>query len=310
MNPILFIATLLFVWFVFLVLKPQYAEAAKVRRPAVAGAFYPSSRKELTAMVDGYLADAEKKELKGELIALIAPHAGYVYSGHVAAYAYKQLQGKSIDTVVLVGPSHRYLVSGAAVYASGIFETPLGMVELDKEFASELVNHEQGIASLPQAHDSEHCLEVQLPFLQRVLQNFKIVPILMYDFSDENCKMLSQALRVCLNGKNAILIASTDLCHYPEYEEAKKADNVVISAISKFDPDLLRKNTDEYMRKGIPNLHCMLCGSGAVIAVMQAAKSLGADAVEILKYANSGDVSFGDRSQVVGYLAAAIYKKE
>jgi len=282
---------------------------SRVRRPAVAGAFYPGSSRELTATVDKYLADAEKKELQGELIALIAPHAGYVYSGHVVAYAYKQLQGKSIDTVVLVGPSHRYSVRGAAVYDSGAFQTPLGTVAIDEELASELIKQERKITSAPQVHDDEHCLEVHLPFLQRVLQQFKIVPMLMYDFSDANCKMLSQALSSCLNGKNALLVASTDLCHYPNYEEAKKADSIVVSAISKFDPDLLRKDTDEYMRKPIRNLHCMLCGTGAVITVMQAAKRLGANAVEILKYANSGDVSFGDKSQVVGYLAAAIYKK-
>jgi AmmeMemoRadiSam system protein B len=282
---------------------------AKVRRPAVAGSFYPGSNRELTAMVDKYLARAEKKELQGELVALIAPHAGYVYSGHIAAYAYKQLQGKSIDTVVLIGPSHRYPVRGAAVYDSGAFQTPLGTVAIDEELASELIKQERRITSAPEVHDDEHCLEVHLPFLQRALQQFKIVPILMYDFSDANCKMLSQALSSCLMGKNALLVASTDLCHYPNYEEAKKADGVVVSAISQFDPDLLRKDTDEYMRKPIRNLHCMLCGTGAVITVMQAAKLLGANAVEILKYANSGDVPFGDKSQVVGYLAAAIYKK-
>jgi AmmeMemoRadiSam system protein B len=320
MNAILFAVALLFFFCASAILKPRYAYAAKVRRPAVAGSFYPGSNRELTAMVDKYLADAEKKELQGELVALIAPHAGYVYSGHVAAYAYKQLQGKSIDTVVLIGPSHRYPVRGAAVYDSGAFQTPLGTVKIDEELAKELIKQERRITSAPEVHDDEHCLEVHLPFLQRVLQpkaegvserseQFKIVPILMYDFSDANCKMLSQALSSCLNGKNALLVASTDLCHYPHYEEAKKADGIVVSAISQFDPDLLRKNTDEYMRKPIRNLHCMLCGTGAVITVMQAAKLLGANAVEILKYANSGDVPFGDKSQVVGYLAAAIYKK-
>jgi AmmeMemoRadiSam system protein B len=182
-------------------------------------------------------------------------------------------------------------------------------VAIDEELSSELIKQERRITSVPEVHDDEHCLEVHLPFLQRLLQQFKVVPILMYDFSDANCKMLSQALSSCLIGKNALLVASTDLCHYPNYEEAKKADGVVVSAISQFDPDLLRKDTDEYMRKPIRNLHCMLCGTGAVITVMQAAKLLGANAVEILKYANSGDVPFGDKSQVVGYLAAAIYKK-
>ena len=132
---------------------------ANVRRPAVAGSFYPGSSSELTATVDKYLAETEEKELQGELIALIAPHAGYVYSGHVAAYAYKQLQGKSIDTVVLIGPSHRYSVRGAAVYGSGAFQTPLGTVEIDEQLVSELIEQEPRITSAPQSHDDEHCLE-------------------------------------------------------------------------------------------------------------------------------------------------------
>ena len=187
---------------------------SNVRRPAVAGTFYPGSSKELTAVVDKYLADAEKKELQGELVALIAPHAGYVYSGHVAAHAYKQLQEKSINTVVLVGPSHRYMVRGAAVYDSGAFQNPLGVVEVDAELASALIEQGQGLTSMPQAHDQEHSLEVHLPFLQRLLQQFKIVPILMHDFSDDNCEMLSEALSACLHGRNALLVASTDLSHF------------------------------------------------------------------------------------------------
>jgi len=281
---------------------------SNVRRPAVAGTFYPGSSKELTAVVDKYLADAEKKELQGELVALIAPHAGYVYSGHVAAHAYKQLQEKSINTVVLVGPSHRYMVRGAAVYDSGAFQNPLGVVEVDAELASALIEQGQGLTSMPQAHDQEHSLEVHLPFLQRLLQQFKIVPILMHDFSDDNCEMLSEALSACLHGRNALLVASTDLSHFLSYSDAKKVDDAVVSAISQFDLDLLKKNTNEYMRKASGSQY-VPCGIGAVITVMQAAQKLGANAIEILKYANSGDVSFGDKSQVVGYLSTAIYKK-
>ena len=138
---------------------------ANVRRPAVAGSFYPGSSSELTATVDKYLAAAEKKELQGELIALIAPHAGYVYSGHVAAYAYKQLQGKSIDTVVVIGPSHRYSVRGAARHDSGAFQTPWGPVEIADRLGSELYEQERSITSAPQSHDEQTCRSVQLPSL-------------------------------------------------------------------------------------------------------------------------------------------------
>lgn len=282
-----------------------------VRRPAVAGMFYPSSPEELRREVRRYIDGAARdEEIRGRVIGLIAPHAGYVYSGAVAGYAYKQVEGGRYGTVVVVGPSHRYPVAGYAIWAEGEFETPLGRVAIDGETASALMRAEDRIKHLPQAHAYEHSVEVQLPFLQEAIGDFKLVPILMSDYSEEACSSLAQALHAVLRDReDYLLVASTDLSHYPGYEEAVRADGVVIEAVSTFDPKEVRRRIAEHMKLGVPGLHTMMCGAGPVYVVMEACKLLGADRIKVLKYANSGDVLFGDKSQVVGYMAAAIWRE-
>lgn len=284
---------------------------SSTRRPAVAGMFYPSSPEELRREVRRYIDGAPRDgEIKGRVIGLIAPHAGYVYSGAVAGHAYKQVEGERYGTVVVIGPSHRYPVTGYAIWAEGEFETPLGRVGIDEEIASALMRADDRIRHLPQAHAYEHSIEVQLPFLQEAIGEFKLVPILMHDYSEAACSSLARALHDVLKEKDDyLLVASTDLSHYPEYEEAVKADKVVIEAVSTFDPAVVRRRIAEHMRLGVPELHTMMCGAGPVYVVMEAAKLLGADRIKVLKYANSGDVPFGDKSQVVGYMAAAIWRE-
>ena len=289
--------------------KRKATQTETVRSPAVAGSFYPASPKVLSAQVEKFIDDAELTEADGELIGLIAPHAGYVYSGHVAGYAYKQLMGHSFDTVVLVGLSHRYPISGAAIYARGAFRTPLGDVQIDEDLAAEITRLNSDIVDLPPAHASEHSLEVQLPFLQHLLPDFRIVTILLQDDSPENVIPLSQAIAEAMSDRSCLLIGSTDLCHYPVYGEARKSDQVVIEAIEHFDPNYLRDQMDGYMqRQPVQNLHCMMCSTGAIYTTMRAAKALGGDRIEVLKAANSGDVPIGQRDQVVGYMAAGIYR--
>ena len=280
-----------------------------VRSPAVAGSFYPDSPKVLSAQVEKFIHDAELKETDGKLIGLIAPHAGYVYSGHVAGYAYKQLVGQSFDTVVLLGLSHRYRIDGAAIYARGAFRTPLGDIQIDEDLAAEITRLTSDIVDLPAAHANEHSLEVHLPFLQHILPDFRIVPILLQDDSPENVIPLAQAIAEVMSDRFCLLIGSTDLCHYPTYEVARKSDQVVIEAIEHFDPDYLRDQMEEYMQiHPTQNFHCMMCSTGAIYATMRAAKALGGDRIEVLKAANSGDVPIGGRDQVVGYMAAGIYR--
>ena len=279
-----------------------------VRSPAVAGSFYPDSPKALATQVGKFIDDAALKETDEKLIGLIAPHAGYVYSGHVAGHAYKQLIGQSFDTVVLLGLSHRYRINGAAIYARGAFRTPLGNIPIDEDLASEMMRLNSDLLDLPPAHANEHSLEVQLPFLQHLLSDFHIVPILLQDDTPENVLPLSQAIAAAMSDRSCLLVGSTDLCHYPTYEEARKSDQIVIEAIARFDPDYLHQQMDAYMqRHPTQNFHCMMCSTGAIYTTMRAAKALGGNRIEVLKTANSGDVPIGGRDQVVGYMAAGIY---
>ena len=289
--------------------KRKATQTETVRSPAVAGTFYPDSPKVLSAQVGKFIHDAELKETDGELIGLIAPHAGYVYSGQVAGYTYKQLMGLSFDTVVLIGLSHRYRIDGAAIYARGAFRTPLGDIPIDEDLAAEITRLNSDIIDLPPAHANEHSLEVQLPFLQYTLPDFRIVPILLQDDSPENVMPLAQAIAEAMSNRSCLLIGSTDLCHYLVYDEARKSDQVVVEAIEHFDPDYLREQMDEYMQiHPAQNFHCMMCSTGAIYTTMRAAKALGGNRIEVLKAANSGDVPIGGQDRVVGYMAAGIYR--
>ena len=267
-----------------------------IRRSVIAGTWYPGTKAELARTVDGFLDNVKKEELGGELMGLIAPHAGYVYSGQVAAYAYKQLEGLDFPTVAIVSPVHRMFVGRYAVTAKRYYETPLGLVEVDGELVDAL---DEAVGLNRVERDDEHSLEIQLPFLQRVLGRFKLLPVMMGDQSLPACRALGEALAGVLRGRRALLVASTDLSHFHPYDTAVRLDRVVLDHIEKFDPEGLALD----LERG----RCEACGGGPVIAVMLAAKALGANRARVLKYANSGDVT-GDRWQVVGYVAGAIYR--
>ncbi|MEW6686240.1 MAG: AmmeMemoRadiSam system protein B [Candidatus Edwardsbacteria bacterium] len=270
----------------------------EIRESVIAGSWYPGNPETLKEEIKRYLNQA-RQEVR-EPLALIVPHAGYIYSGGVAAFAYKQIEGKSFQTVVIIGPSHRAYFRGFAIYDRGFWRTPLGLVEIDSMLAKEIIaQNPKEIQALPQVHRDEHSLEIQLPFLQVVLDNFKIVPIMMNEQDLASCRLLASALVKSLAEKNILLLASSDLSHYHPYNQALKLDQVVIEAIQKFDPEGL----SESLQKGL----CEACGGGPIVTVMLTAKGLGAEKAKILKYANSGDVT-GDKSGVVGYLAAGIYR--
>jgi len=271
-----------------------------VRRPAVAGDFYPEDPAELAGLVDSFLQD--RKPTPGRPIALIVPHAGYPYSGRVAAAAYAELRGQQYDAVILIGPNH-YLEDffGVAVYAQGSFETPLGPVPVDAELAGAILKDEPGFEDDLTLHAREHSLEVQLPFLQRVLPGTPIVPILIGQPTPENLQALTKTLTRVLAGRNVLLIASSDLSHYPVYEDAVQVDRSVLSAIETLDVATFLDTLNREMAQGIPNLLTPCCGEGAIVVVMEVARALGADRVSLLEYANSGDVPAGERDRVVGY---------
>jgi AmmeMemoRadiSam system protein B/AmmeMemoRadiSam system protein A len=282
-------------------------EVGKVRKPAVAGTFYPEQPSELRQMIDGFLRKVTPVQARGEVIGVVCPHAGYVYSGQVAAYSYTAVKNNSYDVVCLVGPSHRMYVNGAAVYSLGSFETPLGSVDVDEKTARALISSGGGFMDDAGPHLMEHSLEVQLPFLQTVLENFKIVPILVGDLPASRCEDLGKALADCVKGKKVLLVASSDLSHYPAYEDANKVDNETIKSWKSMDLEEISSKEEEILGRRIRNLSCTMCGSSAIMIVMAASKALGADSTIILKYMNAGDVS-GDKSGVVGYGAAAFVR--
>jgi AmmeMemoRadiSam system protein B/AmmeMemoRadiSam system protein A len=270
-----------------------------VRESVIAGSWYPGDPARLTKDIKGYLKQVPEHKIEGELIALISPHAGYLYSGQVAAHAYKLLQGKGYDIVVIVAPSHRAYFKGASVYPQGGYKTPLGIVPIAEEVTEALMQKSPLIDSIPQAHAQEHSLEIQLPFLQVVLKDFSLVPIVMGDQDLPTCEEVSRVVVDTIKGKNALLIASTDLSHFHSYEKATELDQKVVEHVGAFDPAGLSKD----LKQG----ECEACGGGPVVAVMLAAQALGADKSEVLNYANSGDVT-GDHSSVVGYMSAALYR--
>jgi MEMO1 family protein len=282
-------------------------EVGKVRKPAVAGTFYPGQPSELRQMIGDFLRKVTPVQVRGEVIGIVCPHAGYVYSAHVAAYSYTAVKNNSYDVVCIVGPSHRTYVTGAAVYSSGSFETPLGSVDVAEETARALISSGRGFTDDAGPHLMEHSLEVQLPFLQTVLGSFEIVPILVSDLPVSRCEELGKALAGCVKGKKVLLVASSDLSHYPAYEDANKVDNETTKSWKSMNLEEVSSKEEEIMSRHIRNLACTMCGSSAIMIVMAASKALGADSAIILKYMNAGDVS-GDKSGVVGYAAAAFVK--
>jgi len=267
-----------------------------LRKPAVAGTWYSDSPDVLAADVDGYLAAADPASSLDDLVALVAPHAGLMYSGPVAAYAYRQLRGRAPKLIALVGPSHFVGFDGVAVYRRGGFASPLGVVEVDEASAAALLAASPVCREHASAHVREHSLEMQLPFVRRLAPDARILPLVMGWQTDQTARALGEALATVLAGRHALLVASTDLSHYQDARTAAELDAVVIDHVSRFDADGLQRALNAYPEHA--------CGGGPLVAVMRAARALGARDAVILKYADSGDVS-GDKSAVVGYLAAA-----
>ncbi len=275
----------------------------RIRESVIAGTWYPGDPGTLEKTLRGYLDAVPETEDKTPFAepptALIVPHAGYRYSGQVAAHAYKRLQNAPFDTVFIIAPSHRVRFSGVSVYDGAGYRTPLGVVPIDRETTTALMQSDDRIRYVPEAHAQEHSLEIQLPFLQTVLGDFTLVPLVMGDQSLSTCRWLSEKAASAARGKSALIVASTDLSHYHSYEAAKKLDKVVLDRVAAFDPEGLNRR--------LASGECEACGGGPMVAAMMAARHLGADDAQVLNYANSGDVT-GDKSRVVGYMAAVFWK--
>ena len=272
-----------------------------IRKPAVSGLFYPSSHSELEHMINQMLAAVTKQTEAANAFAIIVPHAGYVYSGQVAAYAYATLP-KHIQSVVLLGANHRLEnYQGISIYDRGIFRTPLGDVEVDTQLCEKLKKKCPKLEFIPDAHLIEHSIEVQIPFLQKALPNVPIVPIVLSDYRVSTCEELALALYQTLDPDIHLVIASTDLSHYyPDYV-ATEMDAKAIQQIEKLDIS----NFIQLHESG----QTELCGYGPVLTTLYYVKHHGQVNTHILKYAHSGEVSHDD-SQVVGYVAVQFIKNK
>jgi hypothetical protein len=274
------------------------------RHSVIAGSWYPGTERSLTRTVDDYFAQVDQPPVTGELWGLISPHAGYAYSGQTAAYAYRQLRGRQVDTVVIMGPSHRAWVSDYAASVEDAYETPLGLVPLDHAFLEELASQ---VPLRRVQGDAEHSLEIQLPFLQRQLSGFQLVPIMMSADEPGAAQRLAAALVEVIRGRltggqRTLLVASSDLHHIENYDEVVRRDRAVVEAIAAFDlPTLTSLLMDP---------RCSVCGRIPILAVLHGARALGADTVKVLHQTNSGDVTGQRRGgqYTVGYMAAAVYR--
>jgi len=282
--------------------------ATHVRAPVVAGAFYPREPEALKSMVDALLKKVQPGPLPGKTLALMAPHAGYVFSGETAAYGYKSLKG-DWKTFVLIGAGHRHRLIGAALYHRGAFRTPLGTVPINEALCKKLLNECPFILDLPRAHAGEHSLEVQIPFLQRITKDFSIVPMVTNAAEPEVCEKMGKAIARVIKDENALIVISSDLSHFPEMKVADVVDQTTLRSLEFMDPGFFKMTCDLIAKKRIKELGCTYCGDTALLTGMHAALALGADRAVNIHYTNSGRVPRrGDPSRVVGYAAAAFVK--
>ena len=275
------------------------------RKAAVAGSWYPGTAERLTAEIAAHLRRADETSSTdvpehADLVGLIAPHAGLMYSGPVAAHAYRLLPNRAFDLIVIVGPSHFVPFHGVSVWPAGGFETPFGEIAVDGRAAAEVMEYCPVVKELPSAHQREHSLEMQLPFLKMLAPGTPILPLVMGHQSRATAFALADALVEVSRGRRALLVASSDLSHYFDAKTAARLDGLVVGDVEKIDADGLMSRLESRPDHA--------CGGGPIVTVLRASKALGAANIRVLRYADSGDVS-GDKSAVVGYLAAALWRE-
>jgi AmmeMemoRadiSam system protein B len=270
----------------------------KIRHQQVAGYFYPAEKDKLQKDISLMLQLAKTEKSFDKIFGIISPHAGYVYSGRTAAYAYNLLKNKNYKTVIIISPSHSEFFPGISIFDGDAYETPLGIVEIDQEVTDKLVEKSKTIFRGIQGHRKEHALEVQIPFLQSVLTNFKIVPIVMGDQSKRFVDELAQKISEVADN-STLVIASSDMSHFYSSNEADRLDSVVEKRISEFDFENLLKDLDRH--------DCEACGGGPISVMLKAASLKNINKSFELNRSDSGDVT-GDKSEVVGYLSAVVYK--
>lgn len=298
-------------WVSFCAFSTFSQAALQNRKPYAAGRFYTDKPAELISQLEQLFSNSALKSTEKTPLAIIVPHAGYVYSGEVAASAYKQIDPKQkFERIFIIGSSHTTTFSGASVYCNGNYETPLGTVQVDMELAKKLIAENKLLKCNPEAHLHEHSIEVQLPFLQYFLKtDLKIVPIIIGSSTNETAQNLAEILKPYLNEKNLFVISS-DFSHYPGYNDAKKVDQLTAEAIQTNNPSKLLATLENNYKRDIDGLSTSLCGWSSVLTLLYMTKKLPEININLVQYKNSGDKTFGDKDRVVGYYAISFIQRK
>ncbi len=269
----------------------------KIRHQQVAGYFYSADKEKLQKDISLLLQSAKTEKSFNKIFGIVSPHAGYIYSGKTAAYVYNLLKEKNYKTVIIISPSHSEYFSGISIYDGDAYQTPLGIVEIDQQMSERLIENSKIIFRGIQGHRKEHALEVQIPFLQSVLKDFKIVPVVMGDQSKMFIDHLAERIAFAADD-DTLVVASSDMSHFYDSEKANVLDSVIEKRINEFDFEQLLKDLD--------NKKCEACGGGPIAAMMKAASLKNINKSLVIDRSDSGDIT-GDKSEVVGYLSAIVY---
>lgn len=279
-----------------------------IRYPVFADQFYPRDSIKLTNQIKYFLENAKPPNVENA-IAIIVPHAGYIYSGQIAADAYNQVKQNKYDLIVVLGTNHTTAgFSGLALYPKGAFATPVGSAVIDDKAASDLMKEDNDVISNPTVHAKEHSIEVQIPFTKYLFPDTKILPIIVGEPDIEMCIKFAKALAKVTKDKKILIVASSDLSHYPSFDDAIKVDNKTLKTIAELNPEKIISVMEDQMNQKIPELVTCACGEAPIVAAVAAAKELGATSASIISYSNSGYNPVGSSDRVVGYGAVVISK--
>ncbi len=285
---------------------PGDSQADSIRPPAVAGKFYPADPARLTRAIQSFIGDA-KPPIMDNPIAIIVPHAGYIFSGQIAADGFNQARQHQYDIIVVLGTNHTTAgFGGISVYPEGAFGTPIGPVIIDDKAARELIKEDPDVTADLAVHAQEHSIEVQLPFIRVLFPNAKILPIIVGEPDILMCSNFGRALAKILKGRRALIVASSDLSHYPTFDDAITVDNRTLKTIASLDINAIKSEMEGQLERNVPQLVTCACGEAPILAAIVAAKELGATCASIISYSNSGYNPVGSSDRVVGYGAVAI----
>lgn len=280
-----------------------------ILRPAVAGRFYPDNPDELRGDIHRYIEEAQIEATNEPVFAVLTPHAGYPFSGPVAGYSFRFVQNQTPNTIMFIALAHRG-VEGGSVFNGDYYQTPLGDIPVDKDLADALLAEGNPIHDDPSAYFGEHSVEVNLPFVQEVFPEASVVSMLTSHCEPELCKTLGEKITRAIQsqkGKKVLVMISSDMSHYPPYEDANRVDRALLKSLETLEPHTIFADLKRLTSEPVDNLHCVMCGSGAMLTAVEAARAFGANKAKTLHYQNSGDCMLGDRDRVVGYGSFAVF---